>query len=56
MEAAIHSLREWRKETMACLEKTKARLECKKPRKFSLWAAVQYDYPTSDYIYNSRKI
>jgi hypothetical protein len=30
-KAAIHSLREWRKETMACQETTEARLECKEP-------------------------
>jgi hypothetical protein len=31
MEAAIHSPRAWRKETMARLEMMEARLECKKP-------------------------
>jgi hypothetical protein len=30
-EAAIHSLRACRKETMACQETTEARLECKEP-------------------------
>jgi hypothetical protein len=31
MEAAVHSLRAWRKETMACQGTTEARLECKEP-------------------------
>jgi hypothetical protein len=31
METAIHSLRTWREETMACQEPTESRLECKEP-------------------------
>jgi hypothetical protein len=31
MEAAIHSLRAWRKDAMSCQEMTEVRLECKKP-------------------------
>jgi hypothetical protein len=30
-ETAVHSVRTWRKEMMACQETTEARLECKQP-------------------------
>jgi hypothetical protein len=31
MEAAVHSMRTWRKEMMACQEPTEAHMECKEP-------------------------
>jgi hypothetical protein len=41
-EAAVHFMREWRKEMMACQETTEAHLECKKPTSVDMESEVEH--------------
>jgi hypothetical protein len=40
-EAAVHTTRSWQKETVACQEKTEARLECKEPNQKKMESEVE---------------
>jgi hypothetical protein len=42
IEATIHAMRAWRKETMACQDMTEACLECKEPTSEDMESKVEH--------------